>query len=295
MLRSRQYMFLITLIALLGAVGWFFCATPSSNQQINVQLLWQDAELDCQSTFNAGQENKTWFVEQFQFFISNIEYGSEEAGWQKIDLTQTPFQTSDTVLLGVNCKAGKQHSTAENKGNWTIKLESSTDVIIEDSNNIRFTLGVPFEVNHLNPISQKSPLNLPSMFWVWQTGHKFMRLELAANNEQWLFHLGSTGCKSASVMRAPETKCLYPNQFYFELSVAKNSVDQLLLNVDLAELLNNVELTSSSSCQSEQGKKSCQQLFINLALGSQINSHSKISQVFKAVSIKRESIGIAVE
>ena len=121
------------------------------------------------------------------------------------------------------------------------------------------------------------------MFWVWQTGHKFMRLELATNNEQWLFHLGSTGCKSASVMRVPEQ------------AIANNSIGRLALNVNLAEMLNNVELTSLSSCQSEQNKLSCQQLFNNLSPVKKINNTPAVSSVFRAINIKPENTGEDVE
>ena len=58
--------------------------SPQSKQQINVQLLWQKKKLDCDNTFIAGVENKTWFIEQFQFFISDIQFGSENSGWHNI-------------------------------------------------------------------------------------------------------------------------------------------------------------------------------------------------------------------
>ena len=295
MLSNKQYIFLAVFIILLSLMGYFLSFTAKSHTQINVQLLWQNDELNCQTPFNTGEMNKNWLIEQFQFFISHIEYGSAEKGWQKVNLAPTPFQAHDTVLLGTNCLSAKQQAGSLKNSNWTIELEPLPGAGINKNSAIRFTLGVPFEVNHLNPISQKSPLNLPSMFWVWQTGHKFMRLELAANNEQWLFHLGSTGCKSASAMRAPKQACRYPNRFNFELPLAINSDGRLALNFDLATLLNNVDLTLSSSCQSEQNKLSCQQLFNNLSLVKKINNTPSVSSVFRAVNIKPESLGEDVE
>ncbi|WP_157673825.1 MbnP family copper-binding protein [Cognaticolwellia beringensis] len=302
MLSAKRYVFVVIFIIFLCGVWGVFSggltgnsianSTPSSS--INVQLLWQQNVLNCQAPFKADNGNKAWYLDQFQFYISDIKYGSEKAGWQKVNLTQTAFQAHETVLLGTNCRAAEQLSNMMKSSNWAIDIEQDNQ-ILNDGTYIRFTLGVPFQVNHLNPLSQKSPLNLPSMFWVWQTGHKFMRLELATSDDQWLFHLGSTGCKSASVMRAPEQACRYPNTFHFELPLDKNQDDQPEFSVDLAELLNNVELTSASSCQSEQDKLSCQQLFDNLSPIKKSKNTSVESRVFKAVNIKRESAGSNVE
>ena len=99
-------------------------------------------------------------------------------------------------------------------------------------------------------------------------------------------------------MRAPEKTCLYPNRFNFELplgSNAKKDKGNFALNVDLAELLKHVELSSSSSCQSEQNNKSCQQLFDNLLLNNKIKSAETEPGVFNAVNINHKSKGSTVE
>ena len=302
MLINRRYTHLLIFTILISVGGCFYLGNLSNEQRIDLSLSWRDATLDCKTTFHAGINNKTWFIEQFQFFISDIEIGSTNAGWQKIKLAKSPFQNQDTALIGTNCRTEKLHAkdltNVANDANWSIKYTTPTDIILDENSRIRFTLGVPFEVNHLNPISQQSPLNLPSMFWIWQTGHKFLRLELAANHEKWLFHLGSTGCKSVSAMRAPEKTCLYPNRFNFELplgSNAKKDKGNFALNVDLAELLKHVELSSSSSCQSEQNNKSCQQLFDNLLLNNKIKSAETEPGVFNTVNINHKSKGSTVE
>lgn len=307
MLIKSRYAFLVVSIISLSISGCFISETRPSIEQFDVQLMWKNSAIDCQTTFNAGEENKTWFIEQFQFFLSNIDVGSNTSGWQKLNLANSPFQASNTVLLGTNCPddnvalndkntvANGAISNEENKGekktNWTVKFATDSNRSIDEYSHVRFTLGVPFEINHLNPISQPSPLNLPSMFWIWQTGHKFMRLELATHQEQWLFHLGSTGCKSASAMRSPQQNCLYPNRFYFELPLVKNDQGHFILNLDLAALLNHVELTSSSSCQSDQAKKSCQQLFNNLLLNKKISNSVNVEGVFKTVNSQHKSKG----
>jgi len=296
MLSNKSYIFIAIFIFIASVASYFFSLASSDNRQMNVQLLWQDEKLGCQATFNPESGNQAWFIEQLQFFISDIEFYSEHLGWQRAMLNNTAFQANNTVLLGTNCRDTQHKNGAGNTDNWSVDFQST--ISMNDASRIRFTLGVPFQVNHLNPISQQSPLNLPSMFWIWQTGHKFLRLELAANHEKWLFHLGSTGCKSVSAMRAPKSNCLYPNRFNFELPLginSKNAKGNLAINVDLAELLKHVELSASSSCQSEQNNKSCQQLFDNLLLNNQIKSAETEPGVFNAVNINHKSKGSTVE
>lgn len=289
MLSYKKYALSIIVLVLLCALGYGYSLAPLTSKPMKVQLLWQDKPLNCQSTFTAGQEHNTWFIEQFQFFISNIQFGSDSLGWQEVKLSETAFQTENTVLLGTKCLTTQQSTTLANAGNWNIKFAENT--VISENSRIRFSLGVPFESNHLNPISQKSPLNLPSMFWVWQTGHKFMRLELAGNNKQWLFHLGSTGCQSASVMRAPKKACRYPNRFDFDIPIENNDGEQIALNIDLAALLKNVSLTAVSSCQSETDSMSCQQLFSNLSLEKGRDSTANATEIFTITKAKTKDTG----
>ena len=208
-------------------------------------------------------------------------------------LNNTAFQANNTVLLGTNCRDTQHKNGARNTDNWAVDFQ--TTVLMNNASRIRFTLGVPFEVNHLNPIHQPSPLNLSSMFWVWQTGHKFMRIELATNNEQWLFHLGSTGCQSTSVMRPPKQQCRYPNRFTFDLPITEQNDGDLWLNMDLAALLSNVDLSALSSCQSEHDNISCQQLLTNLSVGNTNAPVITPSSVFSAIKTKDMNQGTDVE
>jgi uncharacterized repeat protein (TIGR04052 family) len=82
---------------------------------------------------------------------------------------------------------------------------------------IRLTVGVPFDLNHANPLTAAPPLDRGEMFWSWQSGHKFLRADLAVANREWAFHVGSTGCSSASALRPPAQPCAQPNEMQVEL------------------------------------------------------------------------------
>lgn len=61
---------------------------------------------------------------------------------------------------------------------------------------IRFNVGVPRELNHLDAGTQQMPLGVNSgMYWAWNPGYIFYRLEgialLPEGNQKWVIHMGT--------------------------------------------------------------------------------------------------------
>ena len=77
---------------------------------------------------------------------------------------------------------------------------------------------VPFALNHANPLTATAPLDRSELFWTWQAGHKFLRVDLLDAGREWSFHLGSTGCSSASALRPPAAPCAQPNVMRVEIT-----------------------------------------------------------------------------
>lgn len=81
---------------------------------------------------------------------------------------------------------------------------------------LRFGLGVPAGLNHADTTTAPAPLNIGSMFWVWQSGYKFLRLDLSNGNaapaDKWFVHLGSGGCVGEAPTMPPEGQCMRPNR-----------------------------------------------------------------------------------
>jgi len=82
-----------------------------------------------------------------------------------------------------------------------------------------FTLGVPFELNHSDPTTAPSPLNLTAMTWSWLSGRVFYRFDSIADPDgatpgNWFVHLGSTGCSNGTsdFGAPPEAECVNPNR-----------------------------------------------------------------------------------
>ncbi|MCY3624358.1 MAG: metallo-mystery pair system four-Cys motif protein [Gammaproteobacteria bacterium] len=127
---------------------------------------------------------------------------------------------------------------------------------------IEFLLGVPFERNHGNPLAAAAPLNVPSMFWSWQSGYKFVRLDVG---NDWSFHLGSTGCVSASAVRPPDEPCRQPNAARIRL--ASDAPEGGTIVVDLDALLAHIDTAVEGNCMAAYAEReACRSLLANLGM-----------------------------
>jgi len=238
------------------------CSDNSGRTTIMVTPMFEQQKVSCDSLFNV--DGNAWQYQTLQFFISQVEVKNQEGQWRLWDMTESAQQKNNIALLGEDCST---KNSASNR-HWQLEFKSIGGM--NKFEHIRFMIGIPFNENHLNPLTQTSPLNESSMFWVWQTGHKFLRLEMKSDDDNWLFHLGSTGCESPSVMRSPANECAQPNRIYIEFDL--NSQQEII--IDLAKLLEGVNLKADSRCLSAPNNVTCQQLFNNMMSDEQ--------QVFKA-------------
>jgi uncharacterized repeat protein (TIGR04052 family) len=259
-----------TITLLLSVTLLSGCFEQTRTQKVLFKPVYENMPLNCESNFHITHakevkngELKKWQYQQLQFYIYGVEVNTRTSGWQPWGMTTNSNQASNVALLGETCNENQEVS------NWKLELEPfDSSVEITD---IRFTLGVPFELNHLNPLTQPSPINDSSMFWGWRGGHKFMRVELVSQDDDWLFHLGSTGCKSLSPVRAPKNECLHPNRVKVSLPFTDTT---LALKFDLAVLLRDIALTRDNSCQSAVDEESCKVLFKNLNMESNSSNES---------------------
>ncbi|NCP66534.1 MAG: metallo-mystery pair system four-Cys motif protein [Paraglaciecola sp.] len=263
-----------------------------------VELWYAQQPLTCE-TPNI-QQDITWSIGQFAFFMSQLQI-QDKQHLRPLKLQVNDWQTSELALLQFfsrECQSqvdsplhnskpanashsGSQHNDDQHSDvqhtdiqhsdvQQTVslrlhqQLELAEPLLVNEHSELTFELGVPFALNHLNPLTQPSPLNLPAMFWSWRAGYKFLRLDLFNANESWVFHLGSTGCVADSVMRSPKMACAEPNRLQFSL---KPQRDGTALLVHLDRLLAGVKLEGRQSCLLQPEQQSCQILLNNLANG----------------------------
>ena len=239
----RRFLITFLTIAIFFAVG---CQSKKPTTLSFIPVI-NDQPAECNNAFliNAQQ----WRLNTFQFYISKIKLDDEK---QKIKYAANLKDlNNDVALVGGNCSG---------QLNWQIELNSQSQA----NTNLEFELAIPFELNHQNPLTAKFPLNQSDMFWTWQLGHKFLRLDLDNQTDpeqNWFFHLGSTGCDSASVMRSPTKPCKNPNRMNFKLD---NFETNKPIYISLTNLISNLALNSQSTCMGDLDQIACRVLHKNL-------------------------------
>lgn len=127
---------------------------------------------------------------------------------------------------------------------------------------VRFDLGVPFELNHREPTVAPSPLNLTRLFWSWNAGYKFARIDMRTTGQPkgWVIHLGSTGCEPGGPPSVVPISCKHPNRAAVELT--RFSADRDVIQFDLGRLLAeaNVDVNQEKTamgCMSGRDDQEC--------------------------------------
>lgn len=152
---------------------------------------------------------ETATVRSLQFYVHEIELIDEHGKPHPFRFAAAaPWQNERIALIDL---AGDS-TTGRHAG-----IQGGVEGGAATYSGIRLTVGVPFELNHANPLQAAAPLDRGEMFWNWQSGHKFLRADLAVAGHEWAFHVGSTGCSSASALRPPAQPCAQPNEMRIEL------------------------------------------------------------------------------
>ena len=189
-----------------------------------------------------------------QFFVSDLRMVEADGSAARVHLAVAPpYQDEETALVSLAAGDGPVNATIQGT------------VTAGDYVHMEFLLGIPFARNHGNPLHAEPPLDRPAMFWAWQSGHKFLRLDLG---NAWSFHLGSTGCHSASAVRPPQRECRRPNLARIRLpaSVATNGQ----VDVDLDALIAAVDPMLDASCMgSYDDDDACRRVLDGLGLDAQ--------------------------
>ena len=188
-----------------------------------------------------------------RFYVSDLRMVDARGEATHVRLTSAPpYQDERTALVSLADGA---------RGNPVVH----GTVIRGDYVHMEFLLGIPFERNHGNPLQAEPPLDRPAMFWAWQSGHKFLRLDLG---NAWSFHLGSTGCHSANAVRPPPDECRRPNLARIRLPASVAADGEV--DVDLGALLAAVNPTKDANCMgSYADDDTCRRVLDGLGLDAQ--------------------------
>ncbi|MDC0740021.1 MbnP family copper-binding protein [Polyangium mundeleinium] len=163
---------------------------------VDVELAFEgrvgDEVFDCGKTYTAGSASTEVRITDFRLYVHDVRLLRKDGSEFPVELTQDGlWQHENLALLDFENKAGAcANGTSET--NTTIKGR----VQAGSYQGITFKVGVPFELNHGDAAAAPSPLNLSALFWNWNGGYKFLRVDAAptAGGGAFNVHIGSTGC-----------------------------------------------------------------------------------------------------
>ena len=238
----------------------------------NVEILFgaavNGADFACGTRYDGvGSSNSQVTVNDFRFYVSNVRMVTADGTESPVTLTNDGAFQSDTVaLLDFEDGSGDCADT----GNSALNDAVIGTVAEGEYTQVAFTIGVPFDENHQDATLAETPLNLSSMFWVWQGGYKFIRIDMGlANDGGFNVHLGSTMCMSADPTAPPTEECGRPNRMDIVLDY-DSSMQKIVADIGAvvadSDLTLNTEMTPPGCHSFPTDSVDCGAVFPNLGL-----------------------------
>ncbi len=144
---------------------------------------------------------------------------------------------------------------------------------------ISFTVGIPPDINHRDPMTAKAPLNYTAMHWHWLNGYKFMRVGVSFESDHFWMHLGSSHC-DGSVSDGIE--CRSSNRVVVALSDFDPERDRIV--IDIERLISDVNLADGigSDCSSGPDELACGAVFAAFGLPFGSTTEIAMQRVFRS-------------
>ncbi|WP_052941748.1 MbnP family copper-binding protein [Chromobacterium subtsugae] len=203
--------------------------------------------------------------------------------WQYLNLALLDF-------AGGSCKdpARDDGDTPVGKPLPGSNSEVTGSVPADTYTGLSFKVGVPISaknakgeevaLNHQPAHSPPHPiLGVYWLMWEWQSGHRFMRIDLAPSGgvkradgssaDRWAFHLGSTDCQADSAI-VGGYRCGKPNRFKVRFDRFDPQADRVVLDVQSLFAGNDISRDDSADfgCKSNATDAECQPIFDRLGL-----------------------------
>ncbi|HQU81600.1 MAG TPA: metallo-mystery pair system four-Cys motif protein [Pyrinomonadaceae bacterium] len=255
------------------------CGVLAVNAQqsvtINFQAVVGEKAFDCKESYEGiGTTRSKMTVSDFKIYVQDVRLVDKNGKETPVSLTNDgKFQTEKVAMLDFengegNCASGTKELNTAIRGTAAKGKYSG----------VKFTIGVPTEINHLDPTLQASPLNITRMMWSWQIGYKFARIDTKTNGRPngYVLHLGSTNCETDA---NGKTTCKYANRP--EFSFAKFDLAKDVIKVDLKSLFANANVDvnkdkTSVGCMSFPGDDDCVEVFKSLGLKFEAEGNQSI-------------------
>jgi uncharacterized repeat protein (TIGR04052 family) len=261
-----------TLLSCALALGAAACGDDGPREPVEIQFagLVGDAPFACGETYaGMGATGVDFRAGDFRFFVSDVRLLTAEGREVPVQLDpEALFQAEGVALMDFEDGT----ATCVTAGNPQIK-DSIVGTVRgdEEYTGIRFVLGVPFDLNHLDPLRQPSPLNISAVHWSWARGYMFLRTEGRAllgdeAQQAWIVHTGSDGCETDADGHV--TGCAHDNRP--EVTLEGFDPASNVVVADLAMLLSSANLEATSGdvagCEGQHADPDCAPIFDALGI-----------------------------
>ncbi len=228
---------------------------------------------------NIGRTHATITPSDLRLFVHDVRLIGEHGEEIPVQLQSDSLWQSEGVAL-LDFENGSGPCSNGNADMRDVVLGTAP---AGDYRGVRFAVGVPFSLNHLDLTTQPSPLSLARMFWAWNSGHKFLRVDMTTEvgdrrgaptdgseaASTWMIHLGSTECMPKGSVTTIPTQCAWANRPV--ISFAQFDIDRDVIDLDLGALLRSADVTvnqpkTAAGCMSGQTDRDCAPIFAALGL-----------------------------
>lgn len=254
--------------------------STASRQDIQITFAAQvgDRPFKCGERYEGVGLNKATILPQdFRLYISEVRLLAATGAEVPLSLTPDGRWQSDRVAL-IDFENDTGNCSGTPGMNGVVRGTAPKG----DYRGVVFTIGVPQDINHLDPTTAKAPLNVSSLFWPWRVGYKFTSIvfdssqpPVGAPNMPGLdattysMVLGSMECGDGLWGAPPNAPCRSPNRPVFRLE--SFDVSRRAVTLDLAALFAATDLAirppnSDTSCWSFPENDTCLSIMGQLGL-----------------------------
>ncbi|MFA5963126.1 MAG: MbnP family copper-binding protein [Sphingomonas sp.] len=209
----------------------------------------------------------------FRFYVTNVELIDARGRKIPVKLDQDGlWQYRDVALLDFEDGSGPCSG-----GNSGLNLAVKGKVPAGRYVGMSFDVGLPDDLDHADASVAPAPLNFTSMFWVWQAGYRFFKVDMEGKfatmrpgvQTGFSVHIGSTDCGHGPMTAPPVKQCERPNRI--AVTFAKFAPAKDHVTVDLAAILAGTDVTRNTpdtapGCMSGQDDPECRGVFAAFGL-----------------------------
>jgi uncharacterized repeat protein (TIGR04052 family) len=217
-----------------------------------------------QSYTGLGTTASTATPTEFMMYVSDVRLLTATGTEVPVTLTQdNKWQIENIALLdfaeggaGTNCSNASPETNLQVVG--TVPGGATYT-------GIKYTLGLPFARNHGDATTAPGPLSATTMFWSWNGGYKFMRLDLRTSGlpTGWFLHLGSTGCTPGGGAAVVPTSCSASNRMTYTLNNFDAATQTIVADISSLVASSNLDVNQGgpAGCMSGTADGDCGVLF----------------------------------